>query len=539
MGLHGSDPPCVTSLVGKLCRNALILCVLALAVRAEDEAARLYHEGERAERRGDVLEAYLLYARAAALDPGNLAIADHKNKASVLVASNATVRDANTEPNPDLSFLQLVESEGAGQVDEFGPAAPPPHLNPAPIKKAFDLRADPAAVFQQVGQAFGIRMLFETNYTGQPFTFRTGELDMFEAFRLLEQMTNSLVEPIDAHTAFVVRDTAQRRTEVIPMVTATIPIPERIAVQEAQEIITSVQQALEIRRAQVDPGRRLVLLRDSAAKVALARVLFADLSRLRAQVEIEIELRTVTKDSSTSIGFTLPNSATLLNLGTFLNNTISPSGVSNFLTFGGGKTLFGLGVATAQAFATMTDSSADNLLKAQILALDGQPASLTVGTRYPIATAQYLGTTGPALTTPTPTITYQDLGLVLKITPTVHDGRQMTLDVDAAFTTLGATAGNGLPEIQQRKFTGKVRMVQGEWAVIAGLTQTNDARTTTGIAGLASIPLIGHLFRNDTVQKDSDETLIIIKPRLVNLPPWDFPVKTLATGTEGRFISLY
>jgi len=513
--------------------------MLALAVRAEDEAARLYHDAERAERRGDVLEAYLLYARAAALDPGNLAIKDHRNKIAALVASNATVRDANNQPDPDLAFLQLVESEGAGQVDEFGPAAPPPHLVPTPGKKSFDLRGDPPAVFQQVGQAFGIRMLFENNYTGQPFTFRTGDLDMHEAFRLLEEMTNSLVTPIDANTAFVVRDTAQRRTEVIPMVTATIPIPERISVQEAQEIVTAVQQALEIRRAQVDPGRRLVLLRDSAAKAALARVLFADLSRLRAQVEIEVELRTVTKDFSTSVGFTLPNSASLVNLGNFLNNAVSPGNFSNFLGFGGGKTLFGLGVATAQAFATLTNSSTENLIKAQIVAVDGQAASLMVGTRYPIATAQYLGTTGPALTTPTPTITYQDLGLVLKITPTVHDDRQMTLDVDAQFTTLGATAGNGLPEIQQRKYTGKVRMEDGEWAVIAGLTQTSDARTISGIPGLARIPLLGHLFRNDTVAKDSDETLIIIKPRLVNLPPWDFPVKTLDTGTEGRFISLY
>ncbi len=102
---------------------------------------------------------------------------------------------------------------------------------------------------------------------------------------------------------------------------------------------------------------------------------------------------------------------------------------------------------------------------------------------------------GGTLTTPTPTITFQDLGLVMKITPTVHDGGEMTLDIDAAFTTLGATGADGIPAIAQRKFQGKVRLGQDEWAVIAGLPQTNDAVNKTGIAGLASIPLLGRLFR--------------------------------------------
>lgn len=524
--------------MGKVCRKALILLALASAARAGDEASRLFQEGQKAQHAGDLLHAYLLFAQAAKLEPANFAIVEQKNQAGSMLAETMQISDANTAPDPDLAFIELMQTEGPGQFDEFGPTAPAPHLNATGEKKGFDLTGDAKSVIQKVGEAFGIQMVFATDWSGPPpFPFRTGELDMFQAFRLLEEMTTSLIEPINGRTALVARDTPQRRTELVPVVTMAIPIPERFAVQDAQEMVQAVQQVLEIRRAQVDPGRRMVLLRDSASKVLLARRLLSDLSRLRAQVEIEVDLLAYTKDYSRNVGLTLPTSSALVNFGNFLNNAISPAGFAQFATFGAGKTLFGLGVSEAQAFANMSDSLTETLLKAQVTAVDGQPVSLNVGSRYPIATAQFLGAT--AATTPTPTVTYQDLGLVLKITPTVHDEGQMTLDIDAAFTTLGATSNNGIPSIAQRKYQGKVRLSRGEWAVVAGLAETTDSVSITGIAGLSTIPIIGHLFRNDTIQNDTDQTLIVLKPRLISLPPWDFPTTELEVGTETRPISLY
>lgn len=527
--------------LGKVCRNALILLTLAVSVRA-DEATRLEQLGQQAQRAGDLLHAYLLYAQAAEMAPGNFAIVAEKNQAGAVLTGTMKVQDANSSPSPDLAFLQFLESEGPAQFDEFGPTAPVPHLTYTGVKKSFDLTGDTRSLIQKVGEAFGIQMVFATDWTGPPpFTFRTGDLDMLGAFRLLEAMTTSLVVPLDGRTALVAHDTPQRRAELVPVVTLAIPIPERFAVQDAQEMVQAVQQVLEIRRAQVDPGRRMVFLRDAASKVLLAKRLLSDLSRLRPQVALEVQLLTLTKDHAISLGLTLPNSSSLVNFGNFLNNAISPGGFAQFATFGGGKTLFGLAVTQAQAFATVSDSLTQTVLKAQIMAEDGQAASLKVGSRYPVATAQFLGAT-PA-TTPTPTVTYEDLGLVLKVTPTVQgsiDGRdEIALDVDAQFTTLGATAANGIPAIAQRSFQGKVRLEQGEWAVLAGLTQDTDSVSTAGIAGLARIPLLGHLFRSDNTQHNIDETLIVLKPHLVSLPAWDFPVTEMEFGTETHALSLF
>ena len=73
---------------------------------------------------------------------------------------------------------------------------------------------------------------------------------------------------------------------------------------------------------------------------------------------------------------------------------------------------------------------------------------------------------------------------MLKVTPSVHLENQVTLDVDAEFKTLGATSPvSGIPIIASNKYTAKVRLQQGEWAVIAGLVTNNDSTTRAGVRG--------------------------------------------------------
>src|SRR5947208_13017628 len=109
-----------------------------------------------------------------------------------------------------------------------------------------------------------------------------------DALRALETVANSFLVPVNPRLAVVVRNTAQKRTDMGPAMSVAIPIPERVSVQDAQEMITAVQQTLDIRRISVDPTRHVVIIRDQMMKVNAARAVFANLSRLRAQVEIDV-----------------------------------------------------------------------------------------------------------------------------------------------------------------------------------------------------------------------------------------------------------
>jgi general secretion pathway protein D len=299
--------------------------------------------------------------------------------------------------------------------------------------------------------------------------------------------------------------------------------------------LTAVQQTLEIRRITLDAAKRVVYFRDTVPKALTARQMFANLSRGRAQIEVDVDFLSVGRTSNLSYGLALPNAAAIIDFGKSFQNLPSSAISGGFFTFGGGSTLLGLGIANAAAFATLSKSSSQTLLSSQIVALDGQASTLHVGDRYPVIAASFSGDISqaqdPSLSS---AIRFEDLGLVLKITPTVHEGMEVTLDVDAEFKTLGSGAFNGIPVIDSRQYQGKVRLKDGEWAVVAGLVTTADSQTPTGVAGLSSIPWIGGLFTHHTHQQDRSETLLVLKPHLVSLPPWEYVTPALWTGTETR-----
>ena len=519
-------------------KSLQILC-LVLAVSAvcaaEDDAAWLFAAGEKAAHAGDSLQAYLLYSQAARLEPGNTLYA---RKQAALRRAAALTRPAVLAPDPAIETVAAqLQAEGIVESGVLA-AEPPPILEPAPGTRTFDLKETAQALFEKVAGAYGIQVVLDVGYAPlpAPITFRIADATAAEALRALEAATDSFLVPVSAHSIMVARDNPQKRTELMPVMALAAPIPERLTVQEAQEISTAVQQTLEIRRISLDPVKRVVYFRDIVPKALAAREMFADLSRGRAQIEVDVELVSVSKTSNLSYGLSLPqNAAAIIPLTRSFQNLPAAAAGGAFFTFGGGVTLMGLGIVNSTFFATLSNAASDTLLSSQIVALDGQAATLHVGDSYPIITSSFSGVVGQAQADAfAPTTQFVDLGLVLKITPTVHQDREVTLDVDAEFKALGSGTFDGIPVIDSRQFQGKVRLEDGEWAVVAGMLSTTESETPTGIAWLSDLPWIGGLFTHHVNERDRSDTLVVLKPHLVSLPPWDYVTPTLWTGTETR-----
>jgi hypothetical protein len=501
---------------------------------ASDVADRFYKAAQRAERAGDVLHAYLLYARASALDPKNAEFAAKKSALRAIAALSAR-QELDPDPGEPLTAPPTPTNVGDRET------APPPRLAESREKKNFDLRGEPRNIIETVAAAYGIQVVFESDYQAPPpFTFRMNDAAMQGAFRALETVSNSFFVPVNAKLVLVLRDTPQKRTDRTPMMTVAVPIPERMSVQEAQELLTAVQQTLEIRHISVDPGRRMVFLRDQASKAEIARQMFYNISHIRPQVEVDVQLLGVDKNSSLNYGMSLPTSFPIVN---FVGQMSLPDAVRALARITGMGTPFALGIANATLFATVAKSRSDNILDAQIVSLDGQAATLHVGQRYPIVTNTYIGNTAGQtgqVFAPPPTVNYEDLGLVLKVTPWIHEGNEVTLDVESEFKTLGAPSGvEGIPVVANRKFTGKVRLREGEWGVVAGLIQITDSESRSGWPWFSDLPWIGHLFTQNTKQKDSSQVLVVLKPHLTTMPPWEIVQRSIWVGTETRPITVY
>ncbi len=498
----------------------------------EPSAAKLFKEGKKAEREDDVVRAYLLYSEAAAKDPNRKEYwaraqalrtrAALKAKVMPKISKTGKVEGAPLKPQPGYS-----ETITPDDLAELRRLKPPPELKPLPGRKNIDIRGDSRSLFEQAAKIFGLDTVFDGDYQPAPSArIRLDEADFREVIKALEAATASFVVPLGDRLFMVVKDTPQKRAEAEPTIAVTIPIPDTVTPQEAQELARAVQQAMDITKLSVDANRQMVLIKDRISKVRPAQALFEQLARGRAQVSVQMQFLEVDRNSLLTCGLLLPNSLPILFIGTggAVGGLISLARLTSL-----SANMFGVGIGDAQAFASMTRGSARNLLETEVRTADGSTATFHVGDKYPIATAGFIG--GGIVP---PTFTFEDLGLLMKVTPHVNGMEEISLDVNAEFKVLAGQSINGIPVISSRKLDSKVRLRTGEWAIVAGLMSNSEAKTIAGLPFISELPGIGPLLRKNDIQKQSTEVILLLRPVLLSLPPGEIPTRAYSLGPEGR-----
>lgn len=164
----------------------------------------------------------------------------------------------------------------------------------------------------------------------------------------------------------------------------------------------------------------------------------------------------------------------------------------------------------------------DVLSRPQIMTLDNQPAYVQVGERVPTITGTQLNETGQVNN-----IQLEDVGLILGVTPRTSPDNLVVMEVDAQKSALGPEA-EGIPvsisatgevvrqpriEITQAQTT--VSAQTGHTIVIGGLISNRRSQVHRRVPVLASIPILGNLFRYDSVTNEKTELLIILTPHVV------------------------
>jgi len=514
----------------------------------KEQAAALAKKAKKAAKSGEPANAYLLYSEAAAMQPGNRKLSGKMEALQLRAAlqskpvPEASLSQTEDFAPPDLAPEDVFDSITARDFASARQPEAPPALKARAGKQDFDLIGTARTLFDQVAQRFALDTVYDGDYppTGRQIRFQISGVDYREALHDLEAMTGSFVVPLSSRLFIVAQDTPAKRNDLEQTIAISIPVPAAMTTAELTEIAQAVKQATNIDKMAWNTVHSEVVIRDRISRALPAQALFQQLFSWRPEVMIEVEFLEVTDSDIVNYGFNVTNQFPAIYLGQILNNAVSfPSGVNALLSFGGGKTLIGLGVAQAQAMFNASTSNARTLYRAEVRSVNGFPATFHSGEKYPVITQQYAGggtTTGTTGTVyaPPPSFTYENLGAEVKVTPHIHGVDGVTLAIETSFELLAGTAVNGIPIIARRQLTTQVRLRDGEWAVVAGMLSPTDSKSRSGIPGLTQIPLIGNLFTQTTKDKERENLLIAIRPHLLSLPPDQIVTPRVRVGTETR-----
>lgn len=173
--------------------------------------------------------------------------------------------------------------------------------------------------------------------------------------------------------------------------------------------------------------------------------------------------------------------------------------------------------AIIQALASSTQA---NLLSTpSIMTLDNEEAKITVGQNVPFRTGSFTTDTSGG-NNPFTTIQRQDVGVTLKVTPHIHDGTVVRLEVEQEVSSVVPTdtqASAAFSDIVTNKRTIETTILadDGQTIVLGGLIQDDVTSIERRVPLLGEIPYLGQLFSNNDDRRTKRNLLVFLRPTVL------------------------
>jgi general secretion pathway protein D len=561
-------------------------------------AAKYYKQGQTAEAKEDIETAYEDYYKAYQLKPTNLSYKTSYERlrftaASLHVKHGETLRDQGDTTGALTEFLRALEidpsnelaqqeiramrnksmtDQGKGQTqdqempvpmavrDQMSAMAGPIQLKPISDEPlTLHMTEDSKVVYETVGKAAGINVLFDPEYTSKRIQVDLANTNLYDALRIVGVVSGTFWRPITPNTIFVAQDSRSKRSELDEQAVQTFYLTN----VSQQNDFTDIQTAL---RNMFQTGAKIygvasenaIIMRGTPDELLLAQKLIDDLDKAKPEVVVDVAVLEVSRNYERTIGIQLPQTASVgfqeSNFNQNASNTSSTTSTttttpttttgtstSNGLTLNSlahlNGTNFAVTIGQAQANLLLTDTNTKILQNPRIRASDGQEASMKIGERIPIATGSYQ--TGAATAIVSSLVNtqfqYQDVGVNIKIKPTVHYDRDVTLKLTIEVSsTNGNTNIGGITEpiITQRTVDQTIRLKEGEANILGGILERQTSNNYSGTPGLANLPILKYVFGSTDKTIMDDEIVFMLIPHVVRAEILDpLNLRQVDTGT--------
>ncbi len=547
---------------------ALILC-MPLVARA-DQAKKLYKQAQAAEAREDYDAAFESYQKAWNLKPDDLAYKAayyrvrltastmHVSKGRRLLQSGdkqgaleefmhaLAIDPSNESAQQGISKLRRLQGQESVPTDQ-GVAEPsseqveldgmgsPPELKPLSSEPlTLHMGQDAKVVYEAIGKAAGVNVLFDPEYISKRVQVDLNNVSLMDALRIVATLSGTFWRPVTSNTIFVAANTQARHRELDEQAVQTFYLTNAWQQNDLNDVQTALRNVMASNvKVYAVASQNAIVMRGTPDELLLAQKLINDLDKPRPEVVVDVAVMEVSKNWERTLGIAWPSSAGV----TLQTSTSSSSSTSGSSTTTGTTTTnptiydlahlkasdFAVSVGTATANLLLSDSSTHILQNPRIRATDGQKASLKIGSRIPIATGSYQ--TGAATAIVSSLVNtqfqYQDVGVNIEVTPTVHFDDDVTLKIKIEVTAQsGSVTISGVTEpiLSQRVAEQVVRLREGEANILGGINEKQIQESWSGIPGLSSIPILRYLFGSKDHTINNDQIVFMLVPHIVRQP---------------------
>ena len=171
--------------------------------------------------------------------------------------------------------------------------------------------------------------------------------------------------------------------------------------------------------------------------------------------------------------------------------------------------LFGTAQIGLLISAAESKGQAKTVATPRVTALNNRPAQIESGSQIPVQTTQAAGGTAVVTTT------FVSVPLRLSITPQITDAGTVLLRVTIENNTLntGITVA-GVPGIDTQRMQSEVLVPDGGTTVMGGVLADTEGEAQQRTPGIASLPVIGNLFKRKLTTRQNSEILFFITPHI-------------------------
>ena len=438
--------------------------------------------------------------------------------------------------------LQLLAS-----VDEI-------EVTPKPGKQSFHVHADSRALYDTIGKTFGVIMSYDQGMANRRIRFDVDDVDFYKAMELAGKVTKSFWAPVSDKMVIVAEDTQEMRRQYQRMSLQTYYVSDIVVPTDLNDLVNTMRTVFDVRFTAIQQSKNIISVRAPRENLRIINQVLDSLVEARPEILLEIKAYELNYDKLRQQGLNLPTSFTIFNVFSEIRRVlgsaaqpvidqlkqtgvIDPSKIpvgslSNlqgspllqpFIFFGKGLGLTGVTVSPISGHLGFSSSVSKTLEHITVRAASGAPASMQIGTRYPIQTSVFSNLTisqsgNPVTSSSIPQFQYEDLGIILKATPHLQTGDNVNLELDLQIKGLGAQSFNGVPVITNRNYKSSITLKDGEPSVVAGSVTEQETRSTSGYPGVGQIPLLSSILNTNSKEHSRSEILIVVTPHILRKP---------------------